>query len=160
MNMQLDKYRSESPRLGYGGSGSVDMRPVFPLDDERGFTLLEVMASLAILGMGVLMVIQLFSGGLGLARAARDHSGAVLLAREKMSEALADNDLQTGSTEGEDSRGFQWKVDVAPYKSVLTGNNMNLDIMQVNVSVRGGGKVKGAFALSSLKSNWYDEEEE
>ncbi len=154
--MSLDRYGARSFCRGYGAGG---MAPFFTSDRERGFTLLEVMAALAILGMGVLMVIQLFSGGLGLARAARNHSGAVLLAREKMSETMADVDLQAGVTEGEageGARGFHWKVEVSPYESALTEDNMTMEIFKVVVSVRGRGRGHGAFTLSSLRSVWYE----
>jgi len=118
------------------------------------------MVSLAILGMGILMIIQLFSGGLGLARAARDHSRAVLLAREKMAEVLTDENWETGVSEGEGTGGFAWKVDVSPYESALTDDNVSLDIMKVDVSVKGHGKARGAYTLSSLKLIWYEDADE
>ena len=125
---------------------------------QRGFTLLEVMASLAILGMGILMVIQLFSGGLGLAMAARGHTGAVLLAREKMAETLADVNLRSGVSQGDGPEGLHWEVEVVPYKSGLYADNPALEILKVRVSVRGEGKGQGGYTLTSLKSRWVEEE--
>ncbi len=126
---------------------------------QKGFTLLEVMASLAILSMGVLMVIQLFSGGLGLAMAARDQTGAVLLAREKMDEVLARSELKPGTTRGEEEKGLSWEVRVTPFETTLYGYNLSLDIKKVVVSVRGFGRGhEGAYTLTSLKSTWVDEE--
>jgi len=159
MFMDRFKDRPGAYRPALKASGAVGMRVVITAEGERGFTLLEVMASLAILGMGVLMVIQLFSGGLGLARAARDHSGAVLLAREKMSEVFVESDLQAGVIEGEDDGGFRWKIEVSPYKSSLTENNAAMEIMKVVVSVKGTGRRRGAFKLTSLRSIWYETEE-
>jgi prepilin-type N-terminal cleavage/methylation domain-containing protein len=124
---------------------------------QRGFTLLEVMASLAILGMGILMVIQLFSGGLGLAMAARGHTGAVLLAREKMSETLAETGLRTGTREGEGPEGLRWEVRVSPYETSLYASNPALEVLKITVSVKGDGKGQGGYTLTSLKSRWVEE---
>ena len=123
---------------------------------EEGFTLLEVMASLAILGMGVLMVIQLFSGGLGLAMAARGHTGAVLLAREKMAETLADADLSRGTSRGEGPDGLEWEVRVEPYDTGLYASNPQLEVFRVTVSVKGEGRGQGGYTLTSLKSRWIE----
>jgi len=158
--MSLDRRRFERFCSSRGVFPIAALEPHFPPQSERGFTLLEVMVSLAILGMGILMIIQLFSGGLGLARAARDHSGAVLLAREKMAEVLTDENWETGVSEGGGPGGFTWKVDVSPYESVLTDDNVSLDIMKVDVSVKGHGKVRGADTLSSLKLIWYEDADE
>jgi len=158
--MSLDRRRFERPCSSRGVFPLSALEPRFSPKSERGFTLLEVMVSLVILGMGILMIIQLFSGGLGLARAARDHSGAVLLAREKMAEVLTDENWETGVSEGEGPKGFTWKVDVSPYESALTDDNVSLDIMKVDVSVLGRGKVRGAYTLSSLKLLWYEDADE
>lgn len=135
---------------GYGASAP-------PPATEAGFTLLEVMVSLAILSMGILMVIQLFSGGLDLARAASDHTGAVLLAREKMAQTLVEKDLKAGVTGGAGADGLQWKVEVSPYDNKIAAASEGLSIMKVVVSVKDAGKGEGAFTLSSIKSIWSEE---
>ena len=143
--------RAPSPAGSSGGGTGVR------LGCPRGFTLLEVMASLAILGMGILMVIQLFSGGLGLARAARDQTEAVLLAREKISEALASAHLTAGVTRGEAPGGLRWELRVAPYETDLRAANPALSIMSVEVSVRGGRDGRGGvYRIRTLRTSWKD----
>ncbi len=115
------------------------------------------MASLAILGMGILMVIQLFSGGLGLAMAARGHTGAVLLAREKMAETLAERDIGTGTREGEGPEGLRWEVKVSPYETSLYASSPSLEVLKITVSVEGEGRGQGGYTLTSLKSRWVEE---
>lgn len=66
---------------------------------QAGFTLVEVLVALMVLSIAVVAALQLFGGGLRLARAAVDHQEATLLASEKLSE-LALEDLEEGATEG------------------------------------------------------------
>lgn len=56
----------------------------------RGFTLLEVLVALAILGMGVVTVMQLFSGSLKVQDRSARQMRAVLYAREAMDRLLFD----------------------------------------------------------------------
>ncbi len=81
------------------------------LDDapERGFTLLEIIVAMAILGMGIVMVMQLFSGGLRSAGLSRDYSVALLHARAKMEEML----LNPVEAAGEFDDGFRWHTEVS-----------------------------------------------
>lgn len=119
--------------------------------DKRGFTLLEVMVSVAILGIGVLTVMQLFSGGLRLAGAATDQTGTVLVAREKMSWALNDKSLTDGRIDGVEEDGYRWKVELSPYRSEVNEAESGLRVIKVDVSVTNpdGGKT---YVLTSLKS--------
>ena len=66
----------------------------------RGFTLLEVLVALVVLAVVAVAVLQLFGGGLRLARTAGDHVGATLLASAKLAEvggASLDEELTDGS---------------------------------------------------------------
>ena len=56
----------------------------------RGFTLLEVMVALAILGVGIVTIMQLFSGSLQVQDRAARQMRAVLYAREAMDRLLFD----------------------------------------------------------------------
>jgi prepilin-type N-terminal cleavage/methylation domain-containing protein len=56
----------------------------------RGFTLLEVAVALAILGIGVVTVLQIFQGALRLQMRAAEQSRMVLAARQKMDGLLSE----------------------------------------------------------------------
>lgn len=122
-----------------------------PLGSQSGFTLLEVMASLAILGIGVMMVIQLFSGGLLLAGRSRDHAGLALLAREKMTEAFLDSALKEGASSGSED-GIEWKVEVSPFDAADMETGPNVRILKVTASVKGAGRSASGFTLTALKT--------
>lgn len=124
--------------------------PVFAYG-QSGFTLLEVMASLAILGIGVVMVLRLFSGGLGLAGYSRDHTEMALLARDKMAGAFLDAGLKEGVASGLES-GMEWKVEVSPYEAVKVEAGPNVRILKVTASVTETGRRKSTFSLTTLKT--------
>ena len=84
-----------------------------------GFTLLEVVVAMAILGVALTVIIELFSGGLRLARTSTDYTKAINYARMKMEEIAVQQTMEEGSQEGEFDSAFRWqvetkKVDVLP----------------------------------------------
>src|SRR5262249_60235587 len=66
---------------------------------DGGFTLLEVLVALVVLATTVVAVLQLFGGGLRLARNAGDHAEAALLASAKLAD-LDPGPLTEGTSEG------------------------------------------------------------
>ena len=73
---------------------------------ERGFTLLEVVVALAILGTAVVAVIQGFAQGLRLLKVSGDHQQAILLADQKMREVLIPEEEEGNPQEEGD---FRWE---------------------------------------------------
>lgn len=70
-----------------------------------GFTLLEVIVAFAILGIAVVASIQGFAGGLRLLKLSGDHQGAMLLADQKLREALKPEEGRESGTDG----AFAWE---------------------------------------------------
>lgn len=70
----------------------------------RGFTLLEVLVALSILGIAVVASIQGFAQGLRLLKLSGDHQAAMLLADQKIREVTTPVE---GHEDGTEAR-FQW----------------------------------------------------
>lgn len=121
---------------------------------DAGFMLLEVMASVAILGLAVIAVIQLFAGGLRLARVSDDYTEMVLLAQERMGEALLNEPLEEGRTSGTSGGGARWTVDVSGYEAygVKRADVAAYKIYSVAVRVVGQGDSGRDFKLTTLKT--------
>ena len=79
---------------------------------NRGFTLIEIVVAMAILGVGLIVIIELFSGGLRLGRASKEYTKAVGLARMKMEEFALRDHLEEGNEAGDFDRDFRWQVGV------------------------------------------------
>jgi general secretion pathway protein I len=78
----------------------------------KGFTLIEAVIALAILGVGLTVIIELFSGGLRLARTSVEYTKAVNYARLKMEEIAIKPKIEEGTEEGEFDPTYRWQVEV------------------------------------------------
>ncbi len=81
---------------------------------------MEVLIALAIVGIGILTLLQLHTRGLWLSRAASETTSAVLVAQGKMGEMLS---LPTISEAGEEEagEGFLWQWTAVPLESTREG---------------------------------------
>jgi general secretion pathway protein I len=97
---------------------------------DRGFTLLEVMIALAILGLAVAAVFDLMKVGLLSTEASAGYSRAVLHGHAKMGELLAILPIEAGGTSGSFEDGFTYETHVQlfelPGLSQSTGANPDL----------------------------------
>lgn len=92
---------------------------VFRVGPERpgnprcgGFTLIEVLVAISVLAICLVVILQLFSGGLKSGKLSDDYTRGVFHAREKMEEILLSDNMEEGITEGEFEDGFRWKADI------------------------------------------------
>ncbi|OLC18064.1 MAG: hypothetical protein AUH29_00050 [Candidatus Rokubacteria bacterium 13_1_40CM_69_27] len=96
-------------------------RPARNARGDSGFTLLEVLVALAILGLAVVTTIQAFAQGLRLLKLSGDHQQAMLLADLKVREVVTPEE---GREEHEEGR-FRWerttKLVPAPELTPLAG---------------------------------------
>lgn len=121
--------------------------------DQKGFTLLEIIVALAILSLGFLAAVQLFSGGLRLAANSDSYVTGAVLAHNKFSE-LEIMDFKTDILEGrfENKRDYRWELDIAPYESgpeIVSGSS-NLKKVSLRVFWLDEGREK-EIELTSLK---------
>jgi general secretion pathway protein I len=115
---------------------------------NRGFTLIEVIVALAILGIGLTVIIELFSGGLRLGRTSEEYTKAVNYARVKMEEVLSKQKIEEGNEEGEFDQTFRWQVDVKRMDILPTEKNPDfkppVELFEVKVNVLWKSGSKGA----------------
>jgi prepilin-type N-terminal cleavage/methylation domain-containing protein len=88
--------------------------------NERGFTLLEVMVATAIMAVGIVGALELFSGSLKLAGDAERQSKATVLARSLVDEELWRDVLEVNERSGTEG-GFSWSVATHPIEREMIG---------------------------------------
>jgi len=130
--------------------------------NHRGFTLLEVAVAMAVLGLGVVAAIQLFSGSVRLETGAQARTRAVLYARALFDQALSRVELTPGTEQGEYPDGYRWTRSVrlaeelmevqekGEEKEVLE-SELALFEVEVTVSWPESATREGVYTLRTIK---------
>ena len=87
---------------------------------RSGFTLLEVMIALTILGLGVVILLQIFSMGLRLGARSAEHTAAVTSGARVMDELLARKKLVEGWQSGTVGADGRWNAQVQAVRDSQT----------------------------------------
>lgn len=113
-----------------------------------GFTLLEVMVAMAILGISIVVIMELFSAGLKSAKASQDYTKIIMLARQKMDQLTIGRNLAEGVDGGEfEGTPYRWQTEIKAYEPEDTGQ----DLAALLSAVLSGQAGQGAAAFSSDK---------
>ncbi|MFQ5850844.1 MAG: prepilin-type N-terminal cleavage/methylation domain-containing protein [Candidatus Binatia bacterium] len=83
---------------------------------QNGFTLLEVVVAMAIVGLGVVTLLEIFSLGLRLGANSSERTEAVSYARQVMDEVLIRGGVGEGKEKGSFGERYRWILQVAPFQ--------------------------------------------
>ena len=112
--------------------------------------MIEVVVAMAILGVGLIVIIELFSGGLRLGRASEEYSRAVSFARMKMEEVSLKEYLEEGNEAGEFDKDYRWQVAVKKMDILPLGKPPDfqplVELYQVKVNILWKSGSKERFA--------------
>ena len=86
-----------------------------PLSSQRGFTLLEVLIAVMILGLSITAILQQFSVALRAGKKSHDVTHAMLHAKEKIEALKVEKDLSESSDTGIFDDGCEWETRVEPF---------------------------------------------
>jgi len=103
---------------------------------ETGFTLLEVVVAMAIVGLGVVTVIEVFSMGLRLETASAARTDAVAYSRQVMDTLLIRKSFDMRGDSGSIGRTHRWQVDIEPIRDYTQLATPNWDINQITLRMR------------------------
>lgn len=84
-------------------------------NSDAGFTLIEVVVAITILGIAYSAMLGAFSGSLRLLRQASEYQNAILLARSKLDETWIDTNLYIADQETEENYGgttYSYKIEI------------------------------------------------
>lgn len=135
-----------------------------PKRDYPGFTLLEVLVAIAILGIGLTIVIELFSGGLRLGRISGEYTKAMNYAKMKIEEIMIKPKMVEGMEEGRLDEDFRWQVVVKKEDLLSVENQLDfkppVDFfkIQVNIFWKSGVRER-SIHLESYKTIQSEEDE-
>ena len=105
---------------------------------QRAFTLLEVIAAIALLAIAFTVLMRVAGGSTRLSENAADHSEAALWARSLLDTAFTNEPLQPGSTSGRFDQRFRWRLDVTPWRPGPVPAQAPLQLYQLDLEVSWG----------------------
>lgn len=108
---------------------------------QRGFTLLEVLAAVAILGMALTVIMQLFSANLHGITASDDYLAASMAAEAKMREVIAKGDFSEQDESETTSEGYRVDVSIKPALEERT-ESLPVALYEITLSLRFASRSK------------------
>lgn len=93
-------------------------KPLQALVETDGFTLIEVLVALTILGISLAVLLGAFSQDLAVSGETAVQMRARSLVEALIAQTQVSNALHPGSRTGETADGISWRVDVQPYEAV------------------------------------------
>ena len=121
--------------------------------NNDGFSLLEVIVALAIMAMGFVTVLQLFSGSIRSVSLSEQYLKGTSLAHSKLG-ALEVNNYSVTEYEGTfpDEKKYRWQLEISPHNSPLNSkeNNIQLSEVTLNVLWEDSGKTRN-IQLNTIK---------
>lgn len=122
-------------------------------DSDKGFTLIETLVAISILAISLVVLLQLFSGGLKSSKLSDEYTRGIFHAREKMDEILLAGELTEGVIDGKFDDGFRWRAE-ALHLDIQEAKDVKLPFRAFNINVDviwdAGGHEKH-FAISAIK---------
>ena len=124
---------------------------------QGGFTLMEVLVSMAILGISLTLMLELFSGGLRSAKISEEYTKAIWYGKAKMEEMLTIQDLSEGVTEGSFDSVYAWRSEVTKSNPRLSVEEdaqtiLPIDLYQIVVRVTWpSGSGQRSYEVESLR---------
>jgi len=86
---------------------------------QKGFTLLEILLAISILGVALTVIMQQFSAGLRIGQASKTYTTATAYAKQKLEEFQLEEEMEEGEEVGDFDDGYTWKVSVLPYEDYM-----------------------------------------
>ena len=132
----------------------LDWRIIKPTSNtNRGFALIEILVAVSVLTISLVVIFQLFSGGLKSRKLSEQYARGVFHAREKMAEILLTPVLSEGETQGEFEDAYEWQAVIT---RVVSGDDeeklpVNLLNIKIRINWREGEKEK-SFVIDTLKA--------
>jgi general secretion pathway protein I len=83
---------------------------------SAGFTLLEVVVAMTIVGIGVVTLLEIFSTGLRLGSRSSAATEAMTYGRQAMDEILLRRKIEEGAQQGSLNERARWKLGIEPVK--------------------------------------------
>jgi len=119
---------------------------------EEGFTLLEVLVALTILGLALSVLFAIFGHSLARSRETQSRMEARVIAEGLLAQAETAPTVALGQTTGRSGSGMAWRFDVRRFGSDQDTQAWPAQAVEMTATVRWGDGSDGkSFSLSTLR---------
>jgi prepilin-type N-terminal cleavage/methylation domain-containing protein len=109
-----------------------------------GFTLIEVVVAMAIVGLGVVALLEIFSLGLRLGARSSLETESMAYGRQVMDEVLARRKIEEGPVQGYFQGSGRWRLQIQnvhePTRALSLGSDWELKEVSLDVRLMDGGR--------------------
>jgi prepilin-type N-terminal cleavage/methylation domain-containing protein len=127
-------------------------KPFFcPYPNRAGFTLLEILVAMSLIGIVLVVVMQLFSANLRSLSVSESHVNAAVHAEAIMRNILEDEEFPNTTLSGTTEDGYRYDATIAKgYEERIQA--LNIDLYQVRVTIYwSDGARQRSISLETLK---------
>ena len=133
---------------------------MFRISTQKGFTLLEILLAISILGVAITVIMQQFSAGLRIARTSQTYTTATIYAKQKLEELQVEEEMKEKEESGSFDDGYYFRVSIMPYEEYMGDeedeelfDHLPLEMFRLKsvVSWKEGEKEK-SITLATLKT--------
>ena len=120
---------------------------------NKGFTLIEILVAISILSISLVLIFQLFSGGLKSSILSDQYTRGIFHAKERMEEILLSPEFTEEVSEGEFGDSYKWRSEIIRIEQEEEeSSKLPFDTYNIKVDVMWyeGDKEKH-FAISTIK---------
>ena len=97
---------------------------------QNGFTLLEILLAIAILGVASTVIMQQFSAGLRIAKISGDYTTAIGHAKQILEEFSLEEEIEETEENGTFDDGYTWRISIVPYEDYLVEEGEDEDLFE------------------------------
>lgn len=124
------------------------------MNNEKGFSLLEALVAITILGITLGTIMALFSGAMRSVGASGEYSQAIILARKGMEDAILMEDIQSGIEDGSFGNGYTWERTISPLEiseeEEYSNEDIPFNLYMIEVKVKWlSGRMEKEMSLKS-----------
>lgn len=91
--------------------------------NQSGFTLLEILLAISILGVAIAAIMQQFSVGMRIARTSQTYTTATIYAKQKLEELQVEEEMKEKEETGSFEDGYNFRISIMPYEEYMEEGN-------------------------------------
>ncbi|MFQ5682173.1 MAG: prepilin-type N-terminal cleavage/methylation domain-containing protein [Candidatus Binatia bacterium] len=121
---------------------------------HKGFTLLEVVVAMAIVGLGVVTLLELFSRDLRLGWKSSEKTEAAAYSVQFMNRVLIRRTLQEGGGRESSGDGYRWRLEIQtlPQEEPALLRSNRWELKEITLRMRYGNRGRGRpLAMKTLR---------